>query len=587
MVRNNNFSEDEAQAPPDKKLSDLPPKLAAKIRRQRARQRLLDREEQPDLTEISEEAVPASLYEEKEAVTHEQEAGESALESDDEQFLRPEELPADDEPADLPPPVSPPVHTPAPSGAFDIKPRKVPTVSGFFQELGRGAWESLSDLIESNVRRLKRRRLIGEEEYLIITEEVLQERRQKIRGYVLLSSAIHILLFLPLIHLAMIQEPEKKPPIYVRILDTPPPAKKVEKKTTEAKTTKTTKEVKKVVKAKGPRPEPQPVTRPTPTKTYASPKKVVVAKASQPAMQAPSAPRIPRTAPTQLEAPRPKTNTAPLTEEPVAKITTPTRPLTLPETLPKVASVTETLRNRQSPVETRPTDLKFDVPTVPDTEGRAAQLKEAVPESFQARDQFAAPTAAPSLPPNLTPAPSVLGQAATVASQTSPGSPNVLAPEQATTSVRPVDERRTASNVVASLGGETGPESPTQPVSFSDTNEMGPVGSAPTEFREEITVPLNSDDPRFKEYLEAVKRRILEIWRYPDDAEPGLRGKVSIEFAIERDGSVSRVNVVSPSGYGVLDRGATNAMRLASPFPPLPSEFNTNRLKVVGGFRYN
>jgi protein TonB len=227
------------------------------------------------------------------------------------------------------------------------------------------------------------------------------------------------------------------------------------------------------------------------------------------------------------------------------------------------------------------------MPVVPDTEGRVERLKDAVPENFQTSDQFAAPTAAPPLPSSQAPAPSVLGQAATAVSGSAPSSPNVLAPGEAAPSVRPVDERRTASTVVASLGGETGPVSPTEPVSFTNTSELGPIGSAPTEFREEITVPLNSEDPRFKEYLEAVKRRILEIWRYPDDAEPGLRGKVSIEFSIERDGTVSRVNVITTSGHIVLDRGATGAMHTASPFPPLPYEFRTNRLNVVGGFRYN
>jgi protein TonB len=149
-----------------------------------------------------------------------------------------------------------------------------------------------------------------------------------------------------------------------------------------------------------------------------------------------------------------------------------------------------------------------------------------------------------------------------------------------------VDERRTAQTVEARLGGEVGPDTP-QPVSFGDVKEFGPVGSAPAEFQDEITVPLNSDDPRFKEYLAAVKRRILEVWRYPDDAEPGLRGKVNVEFSIERDGSVSRVKIIAASGYVVLDRGAKDAMRRASPFPPLPGEFKTNRLNVVGGFRYN
>jgi len=179
-----------------------------------------------------------------------------------------------------------------------------------------------------------------------------------------------------------------------------------------------------------------------------------------------------------------------------------------------------------------------------------------------------------------------------VVSEAAPESASPLAPKGVASSravgasSRPVDDRRTAQDVEARLGRETGPVSPTQPVSFEEVAELGPIGSAPTEFQEEITLPLNSEDPRFKDYIDAVRRRILEVWHYPVDAEPGLRGKVTIEISIERDGSVSRVNIITPSRYVVLDRGATDAMHRASPFLPFPPEFRTNRLNLIGGFRY-
>ena len=162
----------------------------------------------------------------------------------------------------------------------------------------------------------------------------------------------------------------------------------------------------------------------------------------------------------------------------------------------------------------------------------------------------------------------------------------VASAEAAGTGARPVGERRTAQDVVARFGGETGPVAPTQ-VSFGEVDKLGPIGSAPAEFQDEITVPLNSDDPRFKEYVDAVKRRILEVWRYPDDAERGLKGRVTVEFSIERDGSVSRVRINAASGQGALDREAADAIRRASPFIPLPSEFKTNRLILEGPFMYN
>lgn len=549
MPGQNNL-EDEGLGLPEEKLSSLPPRIAAKIRRQRARQRLQERDREGEPQDKSQEEPPSAEGEPKEEVASDPRGEAPALASPQEDTTEAQEAPPEAEPPPSSPADEPDPEETIPAGALDIRPRKAPTVSAFMKELGRGALGSISDLVTSQVKLLKRRRSASDLEHLIVTDEILVQRRQKLRGYVLLSTFIHLLLFVPLIHLAMIHEPEKKEPIYVKIMETPPPAKKIEKKS-EAETEKTDERVAKVVKAKGPRPEPKPIARPTPTKTYASPKKVLVAKANQPKTEAPTAPKVPRPSPTSLEAPRPKSTTVPLPEEPTERVTTPTRPLTLPDNLPQVASLSENVR-RQAPVATRPTELDAQVPVVPDTEGRLLQLKDSVPESFQERDQLAAPTAAPPLPSSQRPAPSVLGQAATTATRSAPGSPNVLAPGEANSTSRPVRERSTASTAVASLGRESGPEAPAS-IAITDASELGPIGSAPTEFQEEITVPLNSDDPRFKEYLEAVKRRILEIWRYPDDAEPGLRGKVSIEFSIERDGSVSKVNVKSTSGFRVLD----------------------------------
>ncbi len=482
---------------------------------------------------------------------------------------------------------------PSKGGITDFKLRKAPTVIGVMQELGRRAWGSVTALIQSQVKRLKKPSIPDyEADHLILTEQDLLARRPEVRSYVLISTIVHLLLFLPLIHYSMLQRAEKKPPVYVRILSKPPPAKKIDKTKKKVDTQKTTERKTKVVKARGPRPAPRPVAKPTPTKRYVTPKKVLVAKATRAVLKAPTAPKIPKLAPSRLEAARPRAAPSRLPKETVARVTVPTKPVILPETIPKVTTVVETVR-RQTPKATRPSTLKSKVLTLPDTEGRVASLSEAFPEEYQVSDRLSTPTAAPPLPSSQAPSPQVLGQVASVASEAAPESASPLAPRGVASSralgasSRPVDDRRTAQDVEASLGREVGPVSPTQPVSFEEVAELGPIGSAPTEFQEEITVPLNSEDPRFKEYLDSVRRRILEVWRYPDGAEPGLGGKVSIQFSIERDGSVSRVNIITPSRHIVLNRGATDAMHRASPFLPLPREFNTNRLIIVGGFRYN
>jgi protein TonB len=52
----------------------------------------------------------------------------------------------------------------------------------------------------------------------------------------------------------------------------------------------------------------------------------------------------------------------------------------------------------------------------------------------------------------------------------------------------------------------------------------------------------------------------------------GWEGKVVVAFMVLSDGSVRDIRVVQGSGYAVLDRGAVEAVRNASPFPRPPAE---------------
>jgi TonB family protein len=58
-----------------------------------------------------------------------------------------------------------------------------------------------------------------------------------------------------------------------------------------------------------------------------------------------------------------------------------------------------------------------------------------------------------------------------------------------------------------------------------------------------------------------------------------------IAFNIQRDGRVTDVKLISPSGVGVYDRAAIRAVYAANPLPPLPPEFTGERLGVHLRFR--
>jgi TonB family protein len=88
-------------------------------------------------------------------------------------------------------------------------------------------------------------------------------------------------------------------------------------------------------------------------------------------------------------------------------------------------------------------------------------------------------------------------------------------------------------------------------------------------------IPLDSVDARYSDYLEQIRRRIKEKWGYPcvrnsaggcDHYDTSL----VIHFGILKDGRVPFVDVVRRSDHAVYDEYAVNAIKLASPFPPVP-----------------
>ncbi len=78
-------------------------------------------------------------------------------------------------------------------------------------------------------------------------------------------------------------------------------------------------------------------------------------------------------------------------------------------------------------------------------------------------------------------------------------------------------------------------------------------------------------------YAKRVRDRIESKKEYPARARrQGAEGVASVQFTIGHEGSVSAISVARPSGSGLLDNAAMDAVRNAAPFPPLPAELETN-----------
>ena len=95
----------------------------------------------------------------------------------------------------------------------------------------------------------------------------------------------------------------------------------------------------------------------------------------------------------------------------------------------------------------------------------------------------------------------------------------------------------------------------------------------------------------FGPYLSRVLHDVRENWYnlIPEIARAPLmkRGKVSIEFAILKDGSVAGMRRAASSGDTALDRAAWGGITASNPFPPLPAEFGGQYLALRFHFYYN
>jgi TonB family protein len=95
----------------------------------------------------------------------------------------------------------------------------------------------------------------------------------------------------------------------------------------------------------------------------------------------------------------------------------------------------------------------------------------------------------------------------------------------------------------------------------------------------------------FGPYLSRVLHDVRQNWYglIPEVARAPLmkRGKVSIEFAILKDGSVAGMHLTGPSGDVSLDRAAWGGITGSNPFPPLPGEFRGQYLALRFHFYYN
>ncbi len=105
--------------------------------------------------------------------------------------------------------------------------------------------------------------------------------------------------------------------------------------------------------------------------------------------------------------------------------------------------------------------------------------------------------------------------------------------------------------------------------------------------KREATITLGTQSLKYASYMQHIKDKIQNVWIYPQEAqETGEQGRLLILFSIGKNGKVLKISLLRSSGFGDLDDAAMEAIRDASPFPPLPKRFHLDILNIYATFEY-
>jgi TonB family protein len=131
---------------------------------------------------------------------------------------------------------------------------------------------------------------------------------------------------------------------------------------------------------------------------------------------------------------------------------------------------------------------------------------------------------------------------------------------------------------------------------------VGDIGSGPGGIGEAINQPPSPgkqgsnlellSDPMgvdFKPYLMQILQTVRRNWFsvMPESAKLGRTGKVALQFAIAKNGEVTKIVYATESGVEAFDRAAVASVSMSNPFPPLPTEFRGNVVRLQFTFSYN
>ena len=145
------------------------------------------------------------------------------------------------------------------------------------------------------------------------------------------------------------------------------------------------------------------------------------------------------------------------------------------------------------------------------------------------------------------------------------------------------------SRDVLTPGGPSGPAGGTtaRPSLRDQIAGLGSGMIVDTGITAKNTIPLDSRNPRYLDYLGRLKARIQREWGYPEEARRvGMGGELHMLFTLNKAGTLVNIRLLESSGYPVLDNEALRAVKAAAPFDPFPPQMSDEAFNILGTFHY-
>ncbi|HYM60241.1 MAG TPA: energy transducer TonB [Thermoanaerobaculia bacterium] len=119
--------------------------------------------------------------------------------------------------------------------------------------------------------------------------------------------------------------------------------------------------------------------------------------------------------------------------------------------------------------------------------------------------------------------------------------------------------------------------------------DLGQAGGGEKGFAENGPLSFETQWYDWGPYAESMVSRIRVNWyeNMPSIIRLGVKGVVTIRFAIHHDGRITDVTMLNSSGVPPYDFAAKKAIELSSPLNPLPKDFPKDIEHVTCMFYYN